>query len=509
MTDMHATMFITGFVVYVVAMIAFGWFVSRRHRGTADDFLLGGRSLPVLLTIGTTVATMVGTGSSMGAVGFGYVSGWGGMLYGIGGAIGILLLAWWFAPVRRLRFMTLSEEIAYYVGGNRLVRNVVAVVIYVACIGWLGAHILGGGLYLAWITGMSMPLAKLLVAVGFGLYCVIGGYMAVVWTDTIQAIILFVGFIAMAVFALVDIGGFSQLGRNMDPAAVDSWFGVGKIGLIPAISLALVVGVGILATPSYRQRIYSAQSVSKARQSFVITGLLYLGFAMIPAIIGMAAHNLDPALENSDYAFPYLATQVLPLWLGVVVLIAGLSATMSSASSDAIAGVSIAMRDLWVMVTGATPPAKSVVFHTRIALVSTIGLALVFALGTDNVITYITSMISMILSGLFVCALLGRFWNRFNWQGALVTLATASATSLVVTLVPGWASWWGNPVIPSVGVALLAGLAVTVCTPPSRVSREEALEALRVERRRMESMAGDGVDDDIGVAPQAGAGTFS
>jgi SSS family solute:Na+ symporter len=48
--------------------------------------------------------------------------------------------------VRKLRFMTMSEELAYYVGANRLVRNVVAILIYIACIGWLGAHILGGGL---------------------------------------------------------------------------------------------------------------------------------------------------------------------------------------------------------------------------------------------------------------------------------------------------------------------------------------------------------------------------
>lgn len=49
--------------------------------------------MPLFLTLGSTVATMVGTGSSMGAVGFGYSNGWAGMLYGVGGAIGILLVA--------------------------------------------------------------------------------------------------------------------------------------------------------------------------------------------------------------------------------------------------------------------------------------------------------------------------------------------------------------------------------------------------------------------------------
>ena len=489
---MHATVFVTGFLIYIVAMIALGWYVSRRHRDNAESFLLGGRSLPLLLILGTTVATMVGTGSSMGAVGFGYVSGWGGTLYGIGGAIGILLLAWLFAPVRQLRFMTLSEEMAYYVGGNRLVRNLVAVLIYLACIGWLGAHILGGGLYLSWITGLDMLTAKLLVAVGFGLYCVIGGYMAVVWTDTVQAIILFVGFIAMAVFALIQIGGISQLGANMDPAAIDTWFGVGRLGLVPAISLAVVVGVGVLATPSFRQRIYSGQSVAKVRMSFVLTGVLYLGFSVIPAIIGMAANTLAPGLERSDYAFPYLATQVLPMWMGLLVLIAGLSATMSSASSDAIAGVSILMRDLWLMVTGKLPPAARVVQISRIALALSIGLALVFALVTDNVITYITQMIAMVMSGLCVCGLLGRFWTRFNWQGALAALLAGATVSLTISLHAEWNAWWGNPVLPAVSAAAVLGFCVTLLTPAPTVTREAALAALDAERERMEQGAAEG-----------------
>jgi SSS family solute:Na+ symporter len=191
--------FVAAFIAYMFAMIAIGWFVSRKQT-SGEDFLLGGRSLPLLLTLGTTVATMVGTGSSMGAVGFAYLNGWAGALYGIGGAVGILLLAWLFAPVRKLKFMTMSEELSYYVGAHPYIKNVIACIIYVASIGWLGAHILGGGMYLAWLTGLDATTAKLLIALSFTIYVVIGGYTAVVWTDSIQALILFTVFILMAIF---------------------------------------------------------------------------------------------------------------------------------------------------------------------------------------------------------------------------------------------------------------------------------------------------------------------
>lgn len=484
---MNSQIFLVTFVLYIIAMIAFGWWVSRHKRGSGDDFLLGGRSVPLFLTVGTTVATMVGTGSSMGAVGFGYANGWAGALYGIGGAVGVLLLAVCFASVRKLRFMTMSEELAYYVGANRLVRNIVALLIYIACIGWLGAHILGGGLYLSWMAGIDLTTARILVALGFGIYCVVGGYFAVIWTDTIQAVVLFTGFIVMAVLALMEVGGFSGLTASMDAGAA-SFLGIGQIGGLPALSLAAVIAIGVLATPSFRQRIYSGESVGSVRRSFLITGVLYLGFSIIPAIIGMATHALNPGLENSNYAFPFLATEIMPLGLGLLLLVAGLSATMSSASSDAIAGVSTLIRDLYVLATGRTPSARNVVRFSRIALVATIGLALLFALTSDNVITYITRMISTILSGLFVCAMLGRFWPRYNWQGAIATLVSASLTSMAIIANGQWTAFWGNPSIPAVLAALAVGTVVTLLTPASRVSSAEALRILDQERKRMEQI---------------------
>ncbi|EGS3025473.1 sodium:solute symporter family protein [Escherichia coli] len=476
---MNSHIFLVGFIIYAIAMIWLGWFVSRNQK-SGEDFLLGGRSLPLFLTLGSTVATMVGTGSSMGAVGFGYSNGWAGMLYGVGGAVGILLVAWLFAPVRKLRFMTMSEEISYYTGGSHLIKNIVGLMIFIASIGWLGAHILGGSMYLAWATGIDLTVAKLIIALAFAIYVIIGGYSAVVWTDTIQALILFFGFILMAILAVVHVGGWSAIEQAMDPKAM-SLFAIDKMGVLPALSLALVIGVGVLATPSYRQRIYSGKDVPSVRRSFVITGVLYLFFSILPAIIGMAAFTMNPNLENSNYAFLF-ATSFLPAILGLVVLIAGLSATMSSASSDAIAAVAIMMRDVYTMITGRMPPEDKTITYSRCMLTFVIGLALVFALTSNDIISYITKMISMLMSGLFICSILGRFWLRFNWQGALAALVSGMVMSIVVLMNADWLAYWGNPCIPSVLGSLFAGVVVTLVTPASQVSREEALAIITNER---------------------------
>jgi SSS family solute:Na+ symporter len=456
----------------MLVMIIVGWWVSRKQK-SGDDFLLAGRNVPLLLSLGTTVATMVGTGSSMGAVGFAYYNGWAGALYGIGGAVGILLLAWLFAPVRRLQFTTMSEELSYYVDNNIYVKNIIAFIIYAASIGWLGAHIIGGGMYLSWLTGMDIHWAKLLIALSFAVYVIIGGYTAVIWTDSIQALLLFIGFISMAYFSVDFIGGWQAM-LSAQPEANVSFLALDKIGVLPAFSLALAILVGVLATPSFRQRIYSGKSVNTIRKSFIYSGVLYLGFSIIPAIIGMSAYAMTSELDNAAFAFPHIALNVMPLALGVLIIIAGISATLSSASSDAIAGVSVLLTDIYRLVLGRTPAKDKMILFSRIGLVFTIGTALLLAMMSNDIISYITDMISILMSGMCVCGLLGRLWPKYNWQGAIGTLLAGMSTATIISAYKPWNDYFGNPVLPAITCAAVVGIMATMIFSHSKKYIEDS-----------------------------------
>ncbi|MFY0652855.1 MAG: sodium:solute symporter family protein [Cyclobacteriaceae bacterium] len=479
---MSSALFLTVFTLYVVGMIGLSIWISRKQK-SGEDFLLGNRSVPMFLILGTTVATMVGTGSSMGAIGFGYSNGWAGALYGIGGACGLLLLAYMFGNVRKYNFMTFSEEMSFYYGANKSIKGVIGVLILLASIGWLGAHILGGSVYLSWITGLDLLYCKVIIAMAFGIYVIIGGYMAVVWTDTIQAIILFFGFILMAVLAISKMDSLNSLNQIVASNQFDF---LNTESLLPSVSLAFVILVGVMATPSYRQRIYSADKIQTVKRSFYVSGCLYLFFSLIPAIIGIAANTINPDLKNTDYAFPYMAVEVLPAGVGLIVLIAGLSATMSSASSDAIAGVSILLRDVYSLVFGQIPSKNKMIWFSRWGLIGITVMALVFTMYSENIISYIKNMIAVIMSGMFVCTIMGKYWTRATWQGGIATLIGGSSCSIVIMKVPQWSDFWGNPIIPSVICALLAGVVVSLVTPPNMVSDAKALKVLSDERAEME-----------------------
>lgn len=465
---------------YLAFLFVMSIFIGAKEK-KASGFLIGGRSVPLFLIVGTTVATLIGTGSSVGAVGYGYFNGFAGALYGIGGGIGVFLLAMLFGDVRKYNFLTMTEEFGFYYGNNRYLKGMVSILVYLASIGWMGAHMIGGSAYISYITGMSPTLAKVIVALGFSLISIVGGYLAVVWTDTIQAIVLFIGFILMLVFSISLAGGLQTIISNF-PKAGTSFLGLAKVGVIPGISLAINIAVGVLATPSYRQRIYSASSVEVSKKSFYVSGIFYFIFSLIPAITGMAAWHLNPDLKSGNLVFPFLAMTALPTAIGIIALIAGTSATISSASSDAMVSVSIFMKDIYTAFTGKILKSDKLVVVSKLVLAFSTLIALLFTLVADNIITYITTMISTIMSGLFVAALLGRFWKRVTPMGGIFTIIGGSITSLIVVNVPAYLAFWGNPIMPSLIFACIAGVIVSLLTKKSPLGEEEVLAQIAQDR---------------------------
>ena len=479
---MSTSMFFVFFSIYLLAMVGIGVWASRRQTG--QDYLMGSRKLGSFLLLGTVLATLVGTGSSLGSAGFSFDNGWAGLLYGFGGFLGIVLAGKFFAGANEYKFYTMSEELSFYYGGSIPIKRVVSILTFLASIGWLGAHMLGGSLYLSWVTGISLNNAKVITALGFGLYVIIGGYRAVVWTDAVQSIVLFLGFIVIASLAVPLAGGIEEITGAFTSGKV-SFLGLQDYGLLPGISLIVVIATGSLAVPSFRHRIYSAKNVTAAKRSFYITGILYAIFIIFPVLIGMSAHALMPeGFDNRNFAIPFMALEVLPAGLGVLILISGLSATMSSGDSDAIAGVTVLVTDIHSMVRGKLPPEEKLVKYSRIATVATIALALLLVIAAKDITTFITRMVSTTLSGLAVAAIIGKYWKRATWQGGIAALVGGSVVSLIVSGSETMGAIFGNPILPSLFGATLGCVIVSLVTPASTLSESMALQKVMADREK-------------------------
>lgn len=472
---MNATTFLVCFGIYIAAMMLIGLKASKHETGEA--YLMGSRGLSPLLVIGTMLATQVGTGSSMGAAGFGYTEGWAGLIYGIGGFLGIMCVVWFFGNIRKYNFTTMSEEISFYYGGNRIIKAVVSIIIFVASVGWLGAHILGGSMYLAWVTNLDLSVAKTITIFAFGIYVIAGGYLAVVWTDAVQAIILFFGFIITAFYLIINLGGLGEILSAM-PEGTTSFLGMESYGILPTISLIVSLTIGGLSAPSFRHRIYSARDEKTAMRGFTISAALYIVFAAFPVIIGMAAHALNPELTNSNFAIPYLAMNVLPPVLGIVILIAGLSATMSSGDSDAIAGVTILINDIVPIFFKKKVPEEKLVLVSRIATAGTLAFAFIMAVTAVDITNYISNMISTTMTGLAVASVMGHKWKRATWQGGIAAMIAGSVCSVVGGKIEIVSNVLGDSTLVALAGAIFAGIVVSLLTPKNTKTEEEAMEEI-------------------------------
>ncbi|MGM9549853.1 MAG: sodium:solute symporter [Faecousia sp.] len=488
----YIPLFIGGFIGWIVIMILVGYFTSR-GKNKGSDFLTGGSNLGFFLIFCTVGATMIGTGSSMGAIGNGYNHGWGGAIYGLGASTGILAMLL-FVKARNKGFLTMSEEAQYYYGGKKIIRQVMGFMMFVIEIIWLGNHMNGGAKYLAYVTALPDVTCKIITVLGFGIYVFIGGYMAVVTTDAVQFIAILLGFLAIAFRAIPMAGGydavvtaFTEAGK---PGAM-GFYGLGSYGVIAAIALVLSTFMGVIGTPTHRTRIYTSKDEKTARKAFLGQGILLFFWSFITAIIGMSAFTIASeqgvTLASGDYAFSFMATHVLGPVVGLIFMICGLSATMSSGDSDAISGVTILLTDVYPSVTGKTIKEEDYQKYSRIALVCTLGVAFFITLFVNDVISYISTVVGALLPGVAVAMLMGRFWKRANWQGGLACIGSGTVLGLCILFIPAFKAWvnatLGGAAVPATIVSLVFGVVVSLIFPADNTPEDVRLQHVMDDRR--------------------------
>jgi SSS family solute:Na+ symporter len=471
-----------GLVIYSLLMLSVSFFWMRRVK-KSSDYLLAGRGLPYWVLTGTITATGVGTGVVIGASGLAYQHGWAGCAYPIGLGLGSLLAGLFFAKMRRYKFMTLGEEIACYCGKSRPVIEFSYISLFLSQLGWLTVQIMGGGAILNVVTGLDPRLCVVLAGLITAIISVPGGYKTVVYTDFIQAIILLCGFGFLTYAALTDVGGMIGL-RQSVPEDYFSFLGVASYGRWEVPSLILVLVLSIIADPGRRLSMYSARSESGAKWSMVVGGTIVMIFSIVVGITGMYTFQLNPDLSSPDQALPWLIMNVLPSWLAAVVVVSVASSIFSSANTNAATAGTFYVRHIYTTVTGNYPQKPLVV--VRRALACAFVLCTLLALYTENIVQFVVKFLPLTMSGLAVIILLGRFWKRATWQGALAALIATPTVALTVMFVPFLSNFWGNPTIPATAAGLIIHFVVSLLTPSPQHNFDEVARSLAEERQAIE-----------------------
>jgi SSS family solute:Na+ symporter len=476
------TAIIIGLLAYVIVTSALSVFLMTRVRKAAD-YLVAGRGLPFWALAGTIIGTCIGTGVIVGGSGLAYNHGWAGCAYPIGLGVGTLLTGLCFAKMRRYSFMTLSEEIACYYEKNRIIVEFSNLTLFFSQLCWLTVQIMGGAAVMGAVTGLQPRLCVVLAGFAKAIISIPGGLKAVVYTDVLQTFILFSGFGAMLVSALRDVGGIAGLHSSV-PADYFSFLGVTSYGAWNVAGLILVLVLNPIADPGRRLSIYSARSERAAWWSMATSGIVVILFSIAIGITGMYAYKLNPGLKVGDQALPWLVMNVLPAWLAALVVVAIVSGISSAANGNAAAAGTFFVRHIYPLCTGKYP--RNPVLVARYALICAFFASTIVALYTTSIVDFVKKFLPLTMSGLAVIIMLGRFWKRSNWQGALAALIVTPAVSLLLMFSHRRGGIFDNPIIVASLVGLLAHVIVTCLTPAPQMSFETVAEAMARERQNIE-----------------------
>jgi SSS family solute:Na+ symporter len=417
--------------LYFLAMIAIG-VASRGRAREANNFFVAGRRGSSLFITGSLLATIIGGSATVGMAGLGFKQGLTGAWWLLVGSVGLVVLGLFFAgKVRRFGLYTLPELVEKQYDSR--IALAASILVVISWLGVIAGQIVASGKILS-ILGIGSPTTWMVVfSAIFVAYTAIGGQYAVIRTDVIQAGIIFLGIFGGLALLLSRLGGWSGLQATLSPEQFAFPLS-SQFGGIELVSFLLLVGLTYVVGPDMYSRLFSAKDVKTARVSVFWTAVFIIPFAFGITLIGMGASALFPQI-SPEQAFPTVIHEVLPPFVGALVLAALLCAVMSSADTCLLTASTI----LTVDIVGRFKPSlsqKEIISFSRWGIVVLGILSLLLALTLQGVISALLFAYTVYTCGLILPVLAGFYRDKLKVtpMGALVAIIGGGGVALISKL---------------------------------------------------------------------------
>lgn len=423
------------FGIYFFSVLWVGYYFFRNNKDE-EDYFVGGRNIHASHVGLSIAATDVGGGFSIGLGGLGFTMGISGSWLLFTGLVGAWLAAVFTVP--KLKKLDNSEGMLTFPDFlsfkyNSTVGTVAAIISGIGYVGFTSGQILAGGklaagsifLHVTWID--PLVLALILMALVVVVYTTLGGLKAVIYTDTVQWIILLSGLLLLAIpFGYHTVGGWS----NIRSALPESHFSLSNISVVQFINWCVaIIPVWFIAMTLY-QRVYACRSEAEARKAFFIAGIFeYPLMAFSGVMLGMLARVAFPTAD-AETALPMLLNEVLPIGIAGFVLAAYFSAVMSTADSCLMAASGNFVNDLIKKIFPAS--AKNTLKLSQWATFILGGLAFVFAFSFTSVLEIILKSYAFMVSGLFAPTIIAYFSKKANPTAALSSMIGGGSLTLIL-----------------------------------------------------------------------------
>ncbi|MCB0494171.1 MAG: sodium:solute symporter family protein [Cyclobacteriaceae bacterium] len=427
------------FALYFLGVLGVGIYFFFKNE-THEDYFVGGRSISSFHVGLSIVATDVGGGFSIGLGGLGFVMGLSGSWLLFTGLVGAWLAAIFTVPkLKKLDmtsgYLTYPDFLRAKYGGK--VAMFAAVISGVGYLGFTGGQILAGaklaaGSVFSDITAFDpLSFSLFVIAAVILLYTVLGGIKAVIYTDTVQWIVLLAGLMFLGFpFAYYKLGGWEVISTAL-PA---SHFSLTNVDAITIINWSFtIIPIWFIAMTLY-QRVYASPNVKEAKRAFFIAGVFEYPFmAFVGVGLGMLARVAFPD-SDSEMALPLMLNHVLPIGVSGFLLASYFSAVMSTADSCLIASSGNFTNDIIVELYKKKLSYKAIIRLSQLITLVVGVLALLLASTFQSVLDIVLQAYGFMVSGLLVPTLVAYFSKKTDSAAAAVSMIGGGGFTLVSIL---------------------------------------------------------------------------
>lgn len=442
---MSLPMIIT-FAIYIIGMIAIGFFAFRATKNFGD-YILGGRKIGSFVTALSAGASDMSGWLLMGLPGAVF-------LYGISQswiAIGLIIGAYfnWLLIAGRLRVfteinhnaLTLPDYFSRRFNDNSsLLRLISAIIILVFFTIYCASGIVAGAKLFQSTFQLSYGWAMLAGAGATIIYTFIGGFLAVSWTDTVQASLMMFALILTPIMVIISSGGFSEsidLIENLNPQYTNILTNMDMVAIISLLGW----GLGYFGQPHILARFMAADShqvMKSARRISMTWMILCLAGAIIVGFFGIAYFSNHPEFmylvdhQKQERVFIELSKLLFNPWIAGILLAAILAAVMSTLSCQLLVCSSAITEDLYRAFFRPKAKQRELVWVGRSMVLLVAIIAILLALNPDNSVLDLVSHAWAGFGAAFgPIIIFSLFWKRMNRNGALAGMLVGAITVLL------------------------------------------------------------------------------
>jgi solute:Na+ symporter, SSS family len=425
-------------IVYLLITILIGVWASAKVK-TAGDFMLAGRSLPLMLSASALFATWFGSETIFGASS----EFLNGGLYAViedpfGAALCLFLFGMFFTrKLYRMNLLTLGDYfLARYGKKTELVASIFLAPPYV---GYIAGQLVAMALILNVVTGLALWQGVLVCAVVVTLYTYVGGMWAISVTDFIQGVIIIIGLLVLAFILSDKAGGVAVVLREV-PSDTFRFLPAWELNEVVAYLAAWsVLGLGSIPSQDVFQRAMSSRSERIAVYACYMGAGFYLVFAMLPLFISLCTKHLYPTQVAGDtqLVLPNMVLNHTNLFVQILFFGSLLSAIMSTTSSAILAPAAICSENIIKPLLKHRLQDKQLLLLTRLSVLLFSGLASIMAMLRSNIYELVGESSILSLVSLFAPLTLGLYWKRANANGAILSMVSGITAWIIFQYVDG------------------------------------------------------------------------